>query len=218
MDSPASAASKGTGGEAGILGVLRRRRVCRSFTGEPVAESHLWQVLEAARQATSASNVRIHRFLVIRGAERIRLVRLVSPGMLGNPAALIVICTDLNAAAAADVHVDRDSTVLIDVGTAAMNMMLAAEALQLGTCPLTSFSRPAVSEVLELPAQAVPEFILQLGHRRPQQRVMPQATTRRLPPADLAYWERYGNQRAQARPQHPSANGPTQPPPQSRHT
>jgi nitroreductase len=197
---------------AGFFDLVRRRRVCRSFTSEPVADHHLWLLLEAARYATSASNVRIHRFLVVRDAGRIRLVRLVSPGMLGEPTALIVICTDLRAASAADVHVDRDSTVLIDVGTAAMSMMLAAENLHLGACPLTSFSRPAVSEVLELPEFAVPEFILQLGHCRPQRRVLPRSRKRGLSAADLAYWERYGTRRHPAGPQHPPAAERQHPP------
>jgi nitroreductase len=176
----------------GFLDLIRRRRVSRRFSPEPVSEHDLWAILEAARRAASAANVRIHRFLVVQDPERIHLVRLVSPGMLAEPTALIVICTDLDAVAAAQVQVDRDTSVLIDVGTAAMNMMLAAEALGLGSCPLTSFSGAAVREVLDLPPHARSDFILQLGHPEPERRVLPKNGARAVTAADLAYWERYG--------------------------
>jgi nitroreductase len=150
--------------EAGaLLQLLRRRRVCRRFSDHPLGERELRMVLEAGCWASSASNNRIHRLLLVRDRRRIDLVRAVSPGMLGLPAALVVICTDLDAAARAQVRVDRDTTTWIDVGTMAMNMMVEAEALGLGTCPTTSFSRGGVRAVLELPPPAVPEFILQVG-------------------------------------------------------
>jgi nitroreductase len=177
---------------------LRVRRVSRRFTSEPVSERDVWLILEAARRAASAANVRIHRFLVVRDPRRLRLVRMVSPGMLAVPKAVIVICTDLEAAAAAEVQVGKDDSVLVDVGTAAMNMMLAAQALGLGSCPATSFSRPAVAEILELPPQARPEFMLQLGHPAPEKRVLPPGPRRPLTAADLAYWERYGERREPA--------------------
>jgi nitroreductase len=191
---PASSATRESAA-AGFFDLARRRRVCRSFGPQPVSEAHLWLILEAARWASNASNVRIHRFLVTRDADRIRTVRSVSPGMLGDPTALVVICTDLDAAAACQVKVDQDSTVLIDVGTAAMNMMLAAEALGLGACPLTSFSRTAVSEVLELPDHAIPEFMLQLGHRQAEPLGLARRPRQKISAADLAYWEQYGTRR-----------------------
>jgi nitroreductase len=176
-----------------LFSAVRRRRVCRRFTSEPVAEGDLWLILEAGRRAASAGNSRVHRFLVVREPKRLRLVRMLSPGMLAMPQALIVICTDLGAAAAAERQVEKDPTVLIDVGTAAMNMMLAAQALGLGSCPATSFSRSAIAEILELPPQARAEFMLQLGHPAPEERSLPAGPKRRISAADLTFWERYGD-------------------------
>jgi nitroreductase len=177
---------------------LRSRRVSRRFTDQPVAESDLWLVLEAARRASSAANTHVHRFLVVQDQRRLRLVRMLSPGMLAIPKALIVICTDLAAADEAQIQLEEDTTVSIDVGTAAMNMMLAAQALGLGSCPATSFSRAGVAEILELPSLARADFILQLGHPAPEERLLPARRKRRLSTADLTYWERYGEQREQA--------------------
>jgi nitroreductase len=68
-------------------------------------------------------------------------VRSVAPGMLAVPAALILLCTDFRIATERQVQTDRDRTVWVDVGTAAMNMQLMTHALGLGSCPVTSFSQ-----------------------------------------------------------------------------
>lgn len=110
--------------------------------------------------------------------------------MLGSPAALIVICTDGGLAAAAEVQLDRDVTPWIDVGTAAMNMMLAAHAVGLGSCPVTSFSKGAVAVVLKLPPKVVPEFIVQLGRPLATRR-MSASPVSRAALDDIVYWGKY---------------------------
>ncbi len=151
-------------------------------------------ILEAACWASSGSNNRVLRFLVVQDAQSIRLVRALSPGMLGVPPALIVVCTDLRAAAQAELQLDKDSTTWIDVGTATMNMMVQAHALDLGTCPTTSFSRAGISTVLMLPDHAVPELMLQVGHRADggnRSRLSGVRSPRRL--KRFVFWERYGD-------------------------
>lgn len=174
----------------GVLALLRSRRVVREFTAQSVDEDSLRAILEAGRWASSASNVRVHRFLVVRDPRRIRLVKAVSPGMLALPAALIVICTDLEAAAARQVRIDRDLTTWMDVGTAAMNMMVEAHALRLGTCPTTSFSKSAVRVMLELPEQATPELMLQVGHPATPLPERASGTSRWT--RTHTYWEHWG--------------------------
>ncbi len=153
-----------------------------------MSDGDLQLVLEAARWASSGGNRRLQRLVVVRDGKMTRLVRAISPGMHGHPTALVVVCTDLRLAVTYQVDVERHPTRWIDVGTMAMNMMLAAHAAGLGSCPLTSFSRPALSRLLELPPDLAPELILQLGHRAP-------TASRRKPSQleveDLVHWERY---------------------------
>src|SRR5262249_40295942 len=125
----------------GLLELMARRRVCRDFRAEPVDPETLAALVRAARLAPSASNQRINKFLVVNDLARIRLLRQVSPGMLGMPTALIVILTDLHRAKEVGVKLDRDPrTRWADIGSAAENVLLAAEAVRLGACPLMSFS------------------------------------------------------------------------------
>jgi nitroreductase len=149
-----------------LLELMRGRRVCRSFTADPVGRDELNVLLDAARFAPSASNQRINKFRVVTDGDRIRLLRHLAPGMLGHPTALLVILTDTEKAAAEGVRLDLDHrTRWADVGSAAENVLLAAEALGLGACPLMSFSVGGVAEMLELPDHLIPDYIVQVGHR-----------------------------------------------------
>ena len=178
---------------AGLLARMSTRRVVRDFSPEPVEDTQLWMILEAGRWATCASNNRLHRLLVLRDRQQVKLVADMSPGIFSHPAVMVVVCTDLQAVAAAELPDDADRAVFIDVGTLMMNMMTEAHALGLGTCPVTSFSRAGVETVLGLPAHARPEAILLIGHpaaARP--RVLPWRSRPSRLLAELVSWERYG--------------------------
>ncbi len=180
---------------ATVLGVIRSRRVTREFADLPVADDDLRAILEAGRWATSGGNRRIHRFLVVRDPAALTRLRAAAPGILGRPRAVIAVCTDASRAAEALVQLDHDTTTLIDVGTAAMTMMIAAHALALGSCPVTSFSEEAVRAALGLPHDVRPDLLLALGHplvpRRPVEPADVPAPARPLPPG-LVWWERPG--------------------------
>jgi nitroreductase len=178
---------------ASLLALMSTRRVVRDFGPEPVEDPELWMILEAGRWATSASNNRVHRLVVVRDRHQVKLVADLSPGIYSRPAAMVVVCTDLHAVAAAGLPSDADPAMFIDVGTLMMNMMTEAHALGLGTCPVTSFSRAGVEVVLGLPAHARPESILLVGYpggARP--RVVPWRSRPSRLLAELVYWERYG--------------------------
>ena len=179
-----------------VLETIRSRRVTRLFDDHPVADESLLQVLEAGRWATSGGNRRIHPFLVVRDPRTLARLRAVTPGMFSTPPVVIVICTDATRAAEELVQLEHDTTTWIDVGTAAMNMMVAAHALELGSCPVTSFSHGAVSVVLGLPPTVEPELFLLLGHpHEPTRPVRPTGSGRTgaaaLPPG-LVWWEQPG--------------------------
>jgi len=185
----ATASNAGTA----IFDAIRKRRVTRSFTAQPVEHALLRQVVEAARWAPSAGNRRIHIFVVVDDAALIRKVRLMSPGMLGVPAALIVICTDWRRAELAGVKREELNT-WIDVGTATQNMLLTAHELGLGAGPVTSFSRSGVQVLLHLPDDVTPELMICLGYAAPAMRVMRAGASTLVNVAELTFWNRYDQQ------------------------
>lgn len=176
-----------------LLSFMKQRRVCRSFTEDPVGDELLWKIAQSGRWATSAGNRHLHKFVIVRDAAQIKLIRAMSPGMLAAPPALIVIATDEERAAAEQVQIDVDDSTWIDVGTAAMNMSLMASAIGLGSCPVTSFSQSGVSEVLGFPDSLKPEYLLILGWPKPVERFVSATEKRAITARDLTYWETPGN-------------------------
>lgn len=172
-----------------VLEVIRTRRVVRAMTSELVARDQLEAILDAGAHAPNAGNRRLQRFVAVDDPAVLRVLRMVSPGMLQRPAAAVVVCVDV--ARAIDYGFATTSKGLyIDVGTAAQTMMLAAHALGLGSGPVTSFSTAAVSTVLNLPAGWSPELIVCLGHTAATQ-PPPMGARRRRSWRDVTHWGRF---------------------------
>jgi albonoursin synthase len=174
-----------------VLEAMRTRRVTRTFLDEPVSVDELRRIVRAAHQSSGAGGRQIRRFLVIRDPARIEKIRAFAPGILRVPPALIVLSNDRGLALEANVRFDRDPSVWIDVGTALSNMMLAAQALGLGSCPATSFSQAAVAEMLGFPDSLVPALMLQVGRPAPEARRF-SGGAKRLTADELTDWEEIG--------------------------
>ena len=176
------------------LELIRTRRVVRAMTSEPVPRDQLEQILEAATHAPNAGNRRLQRFIVVDRANTLRVLRMVSPGMLQHPAAAIVICNDVCNAAEYG-FAPNSRGLYVDVGTAGQTMLLAAHALRLGSGPVTSFSKAAVSAALNLPHSLRPEMIVCLGFpatsQLPSMRSRSQRSWR-----DLTHWGRFEDRSA----------------------
>ena len=146
-------------------------------------------ILDAARWAPSGGNLRPNRYIVIEDAETRRLIRLVSPGMFQQAPVLILICTNWDVAAEHYLP-PTDRALLIDIGTAAQTMMLAAHALGLASGPVTSYSKEAIKLILNLPDSYSPEMFICIGHKAetapPGMRAWKKISWR-----DLTHWERF---------------------------
>ncbi|MCY3575329.1 MAG: nitroreductase family protein [Chloroflexi bacterium] len=168
---------------------IKTRRVVREMSDQAVEREQIEAILEAARWAPSGGNLRPNRYVVIEDAETRRLLRLVAPGMFQRAPVLILICTNWQVVAQHHLPA-HDRALLIDIGTAAQTMLLAAHALGLASGPVTSYSKEAVRIILNLPAHYSPEMFICIGHKaetaRPGMRAWQPITWR-----DLTHWERF---------------------------
>ncbi len=172
-----------------VLRNIKTRRVVREMTDEAVSRAEIETILDAARWAPSGGNLRPNRYIVIQDAETRRLIRLVAPGMFQKAPALILICTNWDVVAEHKLP-PNDRALLIDVGTAAQTMLLAAHALGLAAGPVTSYSKEAVKVILNLPASYSPEMFICIGHKAPTTRGGMRAW-QRITWRDLTHWERF---------------------------
>lgn len=170
-----------------VFQAIRERRSVRSFTDEPITREQLHAVMEAATWAPTGGNIQAWCFVVITDPGRIADIKAFSPGMLSDPKAVVVACSDLERAAGRGGRLAHEILTLCDVSMACQNMMLAAHALGLGSCVIRSFSPVAVSKLLGLPDTVRPELLVALGHPT---RVPP--APRRRPQEEVVHWETFG--------------------------
>lgn len=172
---------------------MKTRRVTRAFTGAPVSDDDLWEIVQAGRWAANGGNLRPHRFLIVRDPETIRQIRSFSPGMLPVPAAIIAILVDWAQFNREFSSIEPAVTPYVDVGTAAQNMLNMAHALDVGSCPVTSYSRSGVGGILRLPEHLSVEMLVILGEAQPVDRRLSADAPKPVTTRDLTSWEIFGN-------------------------
>ncbi len=169
-----------------VLAAIRSRRVTRAMTPEPLERRQVEAVLDAARWAPTAGNRHLQRYVVSDDPGTLRALRMVSPGMVQRPAAVIAVCVDRPLAQAYGFPPGATGPY-VDVGTAAATILLAAQAVGVGAGPVTSFSRAAVAVVLRLPVGWSPELLVCLGRPAPEQPA-PVRRREKLTWQDLTTW------------------------------
>lgn len=172
---------------------MKTRRAIRSFTGKPVSDDALWEIVQAGRWAASGGNLRPHRFFITRDTEKIRRIRSFSPGMLAEPQAIVAILIDWDQVSREFSSIEPSMIPYIDVGTAAQNMLNMAHALGVGSCPVTSFSQSGVAGVLKLPENLTVELLIMMGDPKPTHRGLAKDAPKSVTTRDLTSWEQFDN-------------------------
>jgi nitroreductase len=170
-----------------VFEAMRRRRMHRRFTDEPVSEEVLAKLVDAAALAPMGGNELVRRLIVIDDPRLVKTVRDVTPSFLANAVAIIAVCTDLERAEASMGRQGREILSLLDAGAAAENVALAAPALGIGISFVRSVNDSALSEVLDLPEHVRVDILIGVGHPAP---TPSPAAPRREP---VVFRNRFGN-------------------------
>lgn len=153
---------------------LRGRRSIRRFAPPAVTRDTLERLVDSARWAPTAGNMQAWRFVVVTSEAVLRQLRMVAPGLMGAPPALIIVCEDdeeaTRRAGANGVYLSR-----MDAAMAAYAITLEAYSRRLGTCIVASFNAAAVRFLLQLPDNVTPVLIISVGYPA----VSPRAPSRR---------------------------------------
>jgi nitroreductase len=151
--------------ELDVWEAIQGRRSVRSFKTDPVAEDLIRKlILEAGIWAPTGGNAQTWRFVVVTDPGLVHRIKMVAPGILGNPPAVIVICQDLEEAERKGGKQGLNVLTLMDTALAAQNIMLVAYERGLGTCAIASFHAGAVHQILRLPQSIVPQLLVSLGY------------------------------------------------------
>jgi len=141
-----------------LLKLIRERRSIRKFTSQRVSIQEIEELLEAARWAPSGSNAQPWQFVIVTDREVIEAIKMVSPGLFGEPSALIIMCLNRDRLqSTSELH-------YMDLGAALQNVLLMASFKGLGCCPIASFDVEAIVELLSLPRRIQPVLLVIIGY------------------------------------------------------
>jgi len=149
-----------------VFDIIKKRRSVRFYTDKAIEEDKLKKLVEAAIWAPSAGNIHAWNIVIVQRKGDIELIKAVSPGMLGNAIALMILCADKRRAYDKGGEVGRDVLSIMDIAIATQNICLEATDLGLGSCIIRSFNQDAVRALLDLPENISPELVVTLGYPR----------------------------------------------------
>lgn len=182
---------------------LLDRRVTRRYTEQPVPDSLLDALLAAAQSAPVKSDLQQYSVVVMRDKPRIKQIAdwIGTMDWIATAPVFLVWCGDMRRGQRlcemhdmphANNNLDTFLNTAVDCSLAMGQFMAAAEAIGLGSCPI-SYVRShieRVSPLLSLPAGVYPVAGLSIGwpvFRRP--------VSMRLPPSVVVHRERYDDSR-----------------------
>ncbi|MEZ5374937.1 MAG: nitroreductase [Acidimicrobiales bacterium] len=166
------------------IAALRNKRDQRDYTDEPIADDLLDTVLDAARMAGSAKNQQPVRLVVVTDPATKEALKAGGDfaAWIDRPPVLVVFT----------VRADAGPRALFDVGRHAQNLMVAATALGLSSCPVTFHHQAVVREILGIPDDVDAPMVVSLGHPAPSSGPSPVAGPR-LPLGDYVHRGRWAD-------------------------
>lgn len=161
-----------------LYGFVTRLRAIRAYDKRPIARSDLDAILEAARWTGSAKNRQDWSFIVIQDSDQ--LERVAGCGDFTDP---------IRNSAATIVIVAEPGGYEFDSGRLAQNIMLAASAIGVASCPITLHRQADAEALLGVGEGRHCRYAVALGYPAPE--AAPRKFGGRKPLDELVHWERY---------------------------
>jgi nitroreductase len=178
-----------------LMEAIRSRRSVRKYTPDPVSDTDVEAVLEAARWAPSWANTQCVRWVVVRDPDtRVKLADTLPHGNPANDAirtvpVVFVACAETGRAGfkKGEEVTDKGDWYMYDAASAAHSLTLAAHALGLGTVHVGLFDALKAGEVVGVPDNVRVVELIPMGHPTEQ----PHGPGRKEL-SELVYRDRYG--------------------------
>ena len=158
---------------------ILRLRALRSYEDRPVSPDHVDQLIEAARWTGSSKNLQNWSFIVVDDPQQV--VALAGAGDFTDP---------MRDAPLTIALIQEPAGYEFDTGRLAQNIMLAADALGLASCPITLHRDEVAAEVLGLPEDRRCRYAVAVGY--PSDSAAPKNFGGRKPVEELLHHNRYG--------------------------
>ena len=132
---------------------ILKLRAVRKYEDRQISDGDLEAILEAARWTGSSKNSQNWKFVVVTDPEQKE--KLAASGTYTTP---------MRNAPCTIALVDLSRGYEFDVGRAAQNIMLAADAIGVASCPVTLHNGELAASVLGIPDGAAVRYAVTLGY------------------------------------------------------
>ena len=146
--------------------IFRSRRSIRKYTAEKIPSDTINEILRDAMSGPSAMRLDPWEFIVIDDEKILADIAQYMPHgtFLKDASHGIIVCGDIDRA-----HINSISYLLQDVSAAVENLLLSAEAHDIGTCWLGVHPREermeAVAKYFNLPSNIIPVAAVAMGFK-----------------------------------------------------
>ncbi len=169
--------------------LIRSKRDTRAYTERPVSEATLRRILQSGRMAGSAKATQPCRFIVLRDRQHREELAACSDSAMQVPKAAVAVAIVTLPGAG---QWDPPRATAFDAGRAAQNMMLAAWAEGITSCPVTMHRNQDTARVLALPPEHTVTWVIAFGYPEAERR----DSRPRLPLDEYVHEERWGEKPA----------------------
>lgn len=194
-----------------FIDVVRKRRIVRHFTSEPVPMETVERMLSLAQHAPSAGFTQGQSFIVVADSDlKLKIARLCGeegyveggfhPFISGAPV-LVIACTSEMAYHRRYQEPDKigeDGSEItwpvpywfMDIGCSVMLLLLAVvnEGLSAGFAGVPDFHFAEFRQLLHIPAEVTPVGVIPIGHRAPD-KASPSLKRGRKSQSDFIHYE-----------------------------
>lgn len=149
-----------------IFDAIETRRTIRSFNKAPVEFDKISLVIEAATHAPSPGNLQNWKFIIITDKDKIKAMPeyCYEQEWIAEAPVIIIVCGALEWAI--EHYGEAKGKLYTTQGAAAaiQNILLAANALELGSAWIGAFDKEKIKSVFSIPENVEPYAVVALGY------------------------------------------------------
>jgi nitroreductase len=177
-----------------MLEIISTRQSDRKYSSKPVEQEKIERITEAGRISPSACNGQPWKFIVINDPELVNEIALAASAKLLKmntfveqaKVIIVIVREGTNMTSNIGGTVKAKDYSLIDIGIAAENICIQAEAEGLGSCIVGWFDEKMLRKLLSIPRTKRVELLITLGYSEAEQR-----TKKRKPKEEVIRYNKY---------------------------
>ncbi len=157
---------------------IRTKKDTRAYSERPITDEVLHRILQAGRMAGSSKNSQPCRLIVIQDRGRLEAIARCGDFAKHVPSAAVAVAVVLLPGGGA-----------FDAGRCAQNMMIAAWAEGITSCPTSMHHQDCAREVLGLPDDHHVQIVLPFAY--PDEMAVKRESRKRLPMDEFVHYDRW---------------------------